>query len=159
MHRFAPSRPITRISLAFFAILGAAACGPAPTGNETSGSSQSADTATVGCYAATSCDGILDGPPDIVITCPSDGYQFDEISPAGTKSFLTWGSQYTGSMGSYATAVEACQLGCTWTCEEVPSTCKSFSTYTETWCPGPSGGGGGAGGGVRGKGGCTGTCS
>jgi hypothetical protein len=133
--------------------LTALACGGTPPSPEPTASTESADTGT--CSAVTSCSGITGAPPEIIVTC-STLAQFYSISPSGTKTALSMGYTYSGSMSDYAGSVEACTLvAVDW--GVVVGSCFTYSTYAPpaSWCPAPSGGGGGS---TGGRGGCHGTC-
>jgi hypothetical protein len=94
------------------------------------------------CTASSSCAGIIGGPPDIIVTCPS-ATDFYLGSPGGTYEGTS--TQYVGDTSDYAGNVWACVPGTT-------NSCIAFSTYSppENWCPIPApppGGGGSSGGG------------
>jgi hypothetical protein len=151
MHSVLSSSLVPAIALTALAVT---ACGGTPPSPDPTASIASADTGT--CSAATTCSGIMGAPPEIIVTC-SGLAQFYVISPIGTKTALSMGSTYSGSMSDYAGSIEACTLvSVDWGLEV--GSCFTYSTYAPptSWCPAPPVVGGGS---TGGRGGCHGTCS
>ncbi len=168
MNRMSAARSLVSLSLVALTGALASACGGAPPDAdrpESTASTESADTGA--CVATTSCAGVVGGPPEITITCPSGDvtYFVWDVTPSGASSEVAVSTPYSTSMSDYSGSLKACQVEeIDWGLVVIQSTCQTFSTYAppDTWCAGAptggGGGGGGRGGGVK-NGGCSGTCS